>query len=148
MYIANQKSGYNKRDGDQWATGTFLVLCDNKDDPKTTEDGSWMRAFVLKNVRMWQSGAWMVAVVLVGDEQEEVILSGSYGSNGLSRSVSKDLFDKATPIPKELYDAWCKGEGWNSAGSEAPSMREWALSENGPVRLKSKKRPPIKQVES
>jgi hypothetical protein len=38
-----------------------------------------------------------------------------------------EVYEKATPVPQELIDAWNKGGGWNSAGSEAPSMAEWAV---------------------
>jgi hypothetical protein len=37
------------------------------------------------------------------------------------------MWDQLTPITPELYDAWNNGRGWNSAGSEAPMMRRWAL---------------------
>jgi len=29
-------------------------------------------------------------------------------------------------VPKDLYDLWSKGGGWNSCGSEAKAMKEWA----------------------
>jgi len=54
-----------------------------------------------------------------------VTVSGSYGSDGLPMSVDK-LPRDAVRLPRELYDAWSKGGGWNSAGGEASDMRRWA----------------------
>jgi hypothetical protein len=35
----------------------------------------------------------------------------------------------AKRLPDELYRAWANGDGWNSAGSEAEAMIEWANKE-------------------
>ena len=55
-------------------------------------------------------------------------ISGGYGNMGLPTDVDREVWDKAIPLPDNLYDAWNKGEGWNSCGSEAPLMREWAIN--------------------
>lgn len=55
-------------------------------------------------------------------------ISGAYGSDGLPRTVPREVFDRAVPIPAELHDAWNKGGGHNGAGSEAIAMRHWALA--------------------
>ena len=57
----------------------------------------------------------------------KITLSGSYGGDGLPVSVPQAVYDKAVLVPQELIDAWNKGGGWNSAGSEAPAMAEWAV---------------------
>jgi hypothetical protein len=69
-------------------------------------------------------GPWMMAhVKVIG---HELTLSGAYGQDGLIMDVPRALWEKATPLPNELYEAWKNGGGWNSAGSEAASMRRWA----------------------
>lgn len=57
----------------------------------------------------------------------KMTLSGSYGNDGLTTDVEREVYDLATPVPQELIEAWNKGGGWNSAGSEAEAMRDWAL---------------------
>jgi hypothetical protein len=56
----------------------------------------------------------------------EVPLSGCYGADGLLRDVPSEVFALGTPLPQELYDAWNKGGGHNSSGSEELLMQEWA----------------------
>ena len=55
-------------------------------------------------------------------------LSGSYGSDGLPKSVPDEVYEAGIELPQELYDAWNHGGGWNGAGSEATAMRAWALA--------------------
>lgn len=57
-----------------------------------------------------------------------VSVEGTYGNNGLPMDVDT-LPPDAKLLPRELYDAWNKGGGWNGPGSEAGAMREWALRE-------------------
>jgi hypothetical protein len=55
-------------------------------------------------------------------------VSGAHGSDGLPMTVDA-LPNDAKPLPRELYDGWNKGGGWNSSGNEAPAMRLWAREE-------------------
>ena len=84
-----------------------------------------IRALVRK-VAMQQFGHFMMGSARAFGHR--ISLSGSYGGDGLTVTVPREVFDKAIPIPQELHDAWNKGEGWNSAGSEAPLMQKWALA--------------------
>jgi len=65
-----------------------------------------------------------------------ITLSGSYGGDGLPCNVPWDVYLRGEPIPQELQQAFWTGGGHNSAGSEAPAMRKWALETFG----KEKKR--------
>ncbi len=94
-----------------------------------------IRALVRK-VAMHQCGHFMMGRARVFGRT--LTLSGSYGGDGLTVTVPREVFDKAVPIPQELHDAWSKGEGWNDAGKEAPSMRDWALANL--TKLESNKR--------
>lgn len=123
MFITSKRRGYT-RDGQQVARGRFLVLCRPAGWEKRNEP---VRAFVIDNVRMEQCGHFMMASPTV--KGHKLSLSGSYGSDGLPMEVPQELYDAAKPLPKELYDAWNNGGGWNSAGNEAPAMAEWALKE-------------------
>ena len=58
----------------------------------------------------------------------DIFLSGSYGSDGLIKSVPMEVYSFGVKLPQELYEAWKNGGGWNSCGSEAPSIREWAIN--------------------
>lgn len=82
-----------------------------------------VRALVRK-VAMHQLGHWMMGSAEAFGHK--LRLSGSYGGDGLTVTVPRDVFEQAIPIPQELHDAWNKGGGWNSTGSEAYAMREWA----------------------
>jgi hypothetical protein len=84
-----------------------------------------IRALV-RRVAMHQCGHWMMGSAEAFGHK--LSLSGSYGGDGLTVTVPRDVFEKAVPIPQELHEAWNKGGGWNSAGSEAGAMREWALA--------------------
>lgn len=133
MFITYKQRGYT-RDGQQVARGRFLVLCQLKHKPSEwVFGGGPIRAFVINNVRMEQCGHFMMASPIY--KGYKLSLSGAYGNDGGPLSVDKELYDKAVPLPQELYDAWNKGGGWNGAGSEAPAMAEWALK-TFPVRGK------------
>ncbi len=81
---------------------------------------------IVRYVRMRQCGAWMMGSAMVG--KHRLGLSGSYGSDGLPKSVPDEVYEAGVELPQELYDAWNKGGGWNGAGSEATAMRAWALA--------------------
>ena len=82
----------------------------------------------VRKVALRQCGAWLMGRVNLGGQWHGV--SGAYGHDGLPMTV-KALPRDAVPLPAELYDAWNKGGGWNSAGNEAPAMRAWALTLKG-----------------
>lgn len=81
---------------------------------------------IVRKVSMHQCGHFMMGSARIGGKT--ISLSGSYGGDGLTVTVDQDIFDRAIPLPAELYEAWSKGGGWNSAGNEAPDMRTWALA--------------------
>jgi hypothetical protein len=59
---------------------------------------------------------------------ERITLSGSYGGDGLPTSVPDAIYGAhGIVLPAELVAEWNHGGGWNGAGSEAASMRKWAL---------------------
>lgn len=82
-----------------------------------------MRAFV-RTIALRQVGHFMMGSTRLFGRR--VSISGSYGSDGLPVSVPRDIYFRGLEVPQQLYDAWNKGEGWNSAGSEAPLFVEWA----------------------
>ena len=127
MFIKVSKSGYT-RDGQQFCQGLFLVLCQPKweDLPSGSPNpaGLPIHAFV-RHCKMSQCGHWMIGSVKIGSHK--LTMSGAYGADGLPDSVPMEVYKAAIPLPQYLVDAWNNGGGWNSAGSEATLMREWAL---------------------
>jgi len=120
MYIERTVSGYD-RSGEQVSRrAKFLLLMQTKDSDSKDIRG------IIRKVALRQLGNWMMGRTRIGSKWYTV--SGSYGSDGLPMTVEQDAFDKGTKLPNELYDAWSKGEGWNSTGNEAPQMLEWALT--------------------
>lgn len=113
MFITASTRGYD-RDGGQRASGSFLVVF-NKDKE--------LRA-CMRFVRMRQCGQFMMGSVKLGPFK--VILSGTYGSDGLPKDPPEGLWEQLVPLPADLTETFWKGGGWNSAGNEAPLMVEWA----------------------
>ena len=64
-------------------------------------------------------------------------LSGSYGADGLTKDVPKEVYELGVDLPDELRKAWSEGGGWNSAGSEGPKMFEWAQSIMKPAKKRA-----------
>lgn len=143
MFISGS-SGYNRR-GEQTARGDFLMVFAR---------GQELRA-AIRYVRMRQLGHWMITSgVKVGPYK--LTLSGSYGSDGLPiESIKKEPrkcwerigdsdhwyertyawedvptvnWESLAPLPLELQQEFWHPEcqGWNSAGSEAKNLKDWA----------------------
>jgi hypothetical protein len=119
MYIQAPNRGYT-HDGQQFCRrAPFLLLLQN---------GDWNSQVygVVRTVALRQCGHWMMGKARILDKSYTV--SGSYGNDGLTLSVDTIPPD-AKPLPDELREAWNRGGGWNSAGSEAEAMAEWARKE-------------------
>jgi len=99
----------------------FLLLVEDENRPSGPDN---FRGIV-RMVALEQLGHWMMGRARVAGET--IIVSGSYGADGLVKSESTAVYNKGTDVPRELYDAWNKGGGWNGVGSEAEAMRKWAL---------------------
>jgi hypothetical protein len=91
---------------------------------------SQTRAFV-RYARMRQSGHFMVGFMDLShldipERDHKFYVSGTYGGDGLQKTVSNKLWERCVPVPRELMEAKNKGGGHNGAGSEGPSIRRWA----------------------
>ena len=126
MYLT-RGHGYYTPDGQQRTSrGLFLLLV----QPNDWEEGN--PAFLpikvcVRTVALQQCGHWMMGTArLYG---HSYTMSGAYGGDGLTMSVPRAVYDRLlVMLPTELHEAWNKGGGWNSAGSEAGAMRRWALA--------------------
>ena len=119
MYITKTQTYYAGTE-QRTTRGNFLLLLQRKDGPHNAE-GTFA---VVRKVALRQLGHFMMGRVNLGGRWHSV--SGSYGNDGLPMDVER-MPDDAKPLPPDLYEAWNKGGGWNSAGSEASAMRAWAL---------------------
>lgn len=100
----------------------FLLLIQPSSERWKTEP---IKALVRK-VALGQFGQWMMGKVNIYGQH--LVVSGSYGNDGLPMSVPDEIYDRAAVVlPQELLELWNHGGGWNSAGSEAAAMREWAI---------------------
>lgn len=126
MFIKTSRGGYD-RHGEQFASGLFLILVQPKEQTEKYPllGCNYPIRALVRHTALRQLGHWMMGFVRVG--KHRLTVSGSYGGDGLPMSVPEDVYERAIPIPAELYEAWKNGGGWNSAGSEAPAMRKWAL---------------------
>ena len=118
MYILPTQTYYTASGEQHSARQWFLLLVQPENDVNN------IRAIVRK-VALVQFGHWMMGYAKILNLS--ILVSGSYGSDGLPITVADKVFDIAIPLPDKLYNAWNSGGGWNSAGSEAPLMRQWAL---------------------
>lgn len=81
---------------------------------------------IVRMVAMQQCGQFMMGRARI--KGHTITLSGSYGGDGLPvYQVPQEVYDAGVDIPDDLYELWNKGGGHNSAGSEAPAMRKWAI---------------------
>ena len=119
MYLT-KGHGYYDRNGQATRRGRFLLLVQerNKSGPENT-------FACVRKVALRQCGHWMMGTARI--EGKSYAVSGAYGGDGLPMDVDKIPHD-AMRLPAELYEAWNKGGGWNSAGNEALDMRKWALA--------------------
>ena len=101
----------------------FLILMQS--DAAPIGHGNNLRGIV-RSVALRQLGHWMMGTTRIGNNT--ISLSGAYGQDGLPKTVPQDVWERGTPLPDDLYEAWNKGGGWNSCGSEANAMRKWALT--------------------
>ncbi len=123
MYLQSNRSYY--RGTEQCAMrAPFLLLIQPKQSTISETCAPANTYAVVRKVALRQLGHFMMGQVNLCGKWHSV--SGAYGSDGLPMSVDT-LPRDAVRLPDELYQAWNKGGGWNSAGSEAPAMREWAI---------------------
>ena len=116
MFIANVKGGYD-RYGQQRASGKFLLLCQC--------DGEREIRGLVRHASLRQLGQFMMGSMRAFGHS--IPLSGAYGNDGLPRDVPRAVWERATPLPPDLYDAWNHGGGWNGPGREAAAMRAWGI---------------------
>lgn len=121
MYI-NGTQTYYTSDGTQHARrADFLILMQSKDN--LFGEYPSVRAIVRK-VALEQFGHWMMGEAKI--KNHSITISGTYGSDGLIKTVPDEVYKEGIQLPEYLYLAWAHGNGWNSAGTEASQMREWA----------------------
>lgn len=115
MYIEPTMRYYNGN-GQCCGRARFLILCDTHKDTTLYA--------IVRKVALRQLGNWMMGKARIQGKTYSV--SGSYGNDGLPMHFDK-IPKGAKRVPDDLADKWNKGGGWNSAGSEGPAMRQWAL---------------------
>lgn len=123
MYLKNDGFAGYDRDGQQIRQrGLFLMLI----QPEGVAGCSAPIKACVRKVALRQCGYWMIGRARIYSRSFSV--SGAYGADGLTMGVPRDVYDRLpVTLPNDLREAWNKGEGWNSAGKEAPDMRKWAL---------------------
>ena len=120
MYLTEAR-GYITKTGNQCVyRAPFLMLIQSKDRDLGPDN---FRALV-RQVALQQCGHWMMGCARV--KNRTLTVSGTYGSDGLPMTVDEEIFEMGTPVPRELYDKWANGKGWNGPGAEGKEMREWA----------------------
>jgi hypothetical protein len=121
MYILPSRVFYTD-DGQQCSrSAPFLILL----SPLKYEGKKVPIRGIVRRVCLRQLGHFMMGHTTI--KGHRLSLSGAYGNDGLPVTVSDDLFQLGTPLPDDLYEAWNKGGGWNSCGSEREAMSKWGL---------------------
>ena len=80
---------------------------------------------LVRHCALQQLGCWMMGTVRI--KGKSITVSGAYGSDGLPKSVPREIWELGVELPQDLHEKWNTGGGWNSAGSEGPDIRKWAL---------------------
>ena len=99
----------------------FLILV----QPDQWEQRNAPIRALVRQVALRQIGHWMMGIAYAF--KHRISISGAYGADGLPCAVPQKVYDRATPVPESLIEAWNKGGGWNSEGTEASAMRQWAM---------------------
>lgn len=120
MYIDDSGHMYYRYGSQHHSRAPFLILV----QPEGLDGASKPIRALVRKVALRQCGHFMMGFARAFNH--DIRISGAYGSDGLPRSVPQEVYDKATPVPEHLIKMWNEGEGWNSAGTEAPAMRDWA----------------------
>lgn len=115
MYIRGAHRYYTIDGQQACRKGPFLILLQQDLDTDIYA--------VVREVALRQLGHWMMGFARI--EGKTYTMSGCYGNDGLPVTIGKIPKD-AKKVPQELVEAWNKGGGWNSCGSEAQAMVEWA----------------------
>ena len=123
MYIQNTPVYYR---GSQQTSqrGPFLLLLQPNQATISTSCSPENTFAVVRQVALKQMGPWMMGRANIQGKWH--VISGGYGNDGLPMSIDT-LPKDAVPLPRNLYDLWVKGEGWNGPGSEASALRKWAI---------------------
>jgi hypothetical protein len=124
VFVKDARGGYN-RHGEQFAYGWFLLIFQRDWTPGAEPQPLELRACI-RYAHLAQCGHFMMGTVSVGACR--ISLSGSYGHDGLPLTAPAGIWERLHPVPKDLQDAFWSGGGHNSAGSEAPALRAWALA--------------------
>lgn len=122
MYLKPSQTHYAGSE-QRTSAAPFLLLLQLRDAPCRAEN----TYAVVRKVALRQLGHFMMGKARLFGKGKWATVSGSYGSDGLPMTVDTLPAD-AVRLPRELYDAWNSGGGWNGAGSEAAAMRAWALA--------------------
>ena len=120
MYLTNEGHTYYHGTEQRHTKAPFLLLIQDKNRNVGPNN---FRAIVRK-VALRQFGHFMMGIARI--KNQSIIVSGTYGNDGLPINVDKEIYDMGVDVPKDLYNLWNKGGGWNSCGSEAKAMKEWA----------------------
>lgn len=137
MYLSNaSRSNWNNRDGSQHASGFFLVLMTPVDDHNAPVRG------LVRSVKLHQLGHFMMGKVKINIDRKfyDFSVSGSYGADGLTVDVPREVYNLGVELPGELWVKWNQGGGHNSCGSEAPDMDKWAKTLMYPASTYRKKK--------
>ena len=121
MYLKPTRTYYQGTE-QRAARGPFLILC--QPDTREPFDCITQTRAIVRQVALAQLGHWMMGTARAFGQS--LTISGSYGSDGLLKTVPPEVYARAVPVPPELMEKWNKGGGWNSAGGEAADMRQWA----------------------
>jgi hypothetical protein len=124
MFITQKSGGYDRHD-QAFSSGKFLLFMQPNDEwEKYRTFGREKIRCLVRSCALRQLGHWMMGTVRI--KGKSITVSGAYGSDGLPKSVPREIWELGVELPQDLYDKWAKGGGWNSAGSEAAEVREWA----------------------
>ena len=98
MYLTNEGHTYYHGTEQRHTKAPFLLLIQDKNRNVGPNN---FRAIVRK-VALRQFGHFMMGIARI--KNQSIIVSGTYGNDGLPVNVGKEIYDMGVDVPKDLYD--------------------------------------------
>lgn len=144
MFFKSQRR-WCTADGQQRASGMFLALFSDLKSSYEDDPGVWKVWGAARHVRMHQMGHFMMGDMKLYGGETLLVLSGTYGSDGLTNSFEPYKGEPIDPddlvlLPLDLARRFWSGGGHNEAGDEASFVYSWAQDNEKALRAAAKKR--------
>lgn len=126
MYITNSGHTYYSGTEQRHTRAPFLLLV-QPTDINVSQLKDFPPRAIIRRVALSQCGHFMMGTARAFGHS--IIVSGSFGNNGLPCDVPADVYEHAIEVPADILAAFWKIDDWNGTGADGKAIvRKWALS--------------------